>query len=1291
MRNKLSLIALAMVSTTMVLHAREVRPGSGKSAGGNTISQTLNSGARTGNNCLPPTSRAILDINNVRATILGANDMWWDGAGNAGYEVPKVDDPNAVKKHSLFAGSIWVGGRDNAGNLRVAAQTYRQATTLGFGWWSGPLDTISASTDASVCNQFNKHWKITSQQVNTHRANTIPLPLGGGLVPGYIPPPDFLSFPGNGDPSLNHANIMLDYEDVDGDGIYDPLRGDYPLINGDQSIVSIVNDRGQNRNFSIGMEIHLQAFAYISNDELNNMTFYLNKIYNRSSFVLSDTYMAQFVDPDLGNAVDDYVGCDVPRGLGICYNANNNDPGISGYGDNPPSVGVDFFEGPFSDPNNGLDDDRDGIVDEVVIGGCENEPKTERMIMSRFVYFNNDGSVIGNPVTVVDAYNYMTGKWRDNVDMVYGGNGYPGSTGSTAQLASQMFPGTSDQTIGWSVGGTVQSPIPGLPEWSELNPGGGSAPNAPGDRRFVQAGGPFTLAPGALNFVTIGVVWARASSGGATGSFNLLLQADSKAQALFDNCFKTLQGPDAPDVTIRELDQELIFELSYKPSSNNFQLKYEEVDPVLKAIIGNNDTTYKFQGFQVFQLADPTVSTSELNDVNKARLVFQTDVKDSVGRLINWVVDPNLELTVPMLMVDGEDNGIRTTFSLTRDAFAVGGDRLINHRPYYYRVLAYAYNQFEPFSIATLTGQSTPYFAGRTNAVISTGIPHKWAPTFGGLILNSAHGEQPEIKRIEGQGNGGRILEFTPETINEILASPDHRALFPTYTKNAGPVDIKVYDPTLIPKGTFDLLLFTGSPGSAALINDNSRWCIIWEGDSIFSDTIISINNEQIIGSRDEVTGVFKRLGMTATIINAKSPGNLDAPNNGFLSGEILFENPAQRWLAGLPDNDIPGSVTNWILAGQDPTDFQGIDSTGAYENVINGTWAPYRLVGFGADQPGNNTFTTLGSNLNAIPSVDVVFTADKSKWTRSTVIELSDVPAEAEGQTPRYFARRKTSIDKEGNPVSDPDDIGRGWFPGYAINLETGERLNIIFGEDSRFVNDNGRDLLWNPTDKIQGAVGEPLFAWGGKHYIYVMNTRYDEGLASRNALRTPSAINIRNVFSRAAWVTMPRVETGRKLLDNTVTVKLRVAKAYAKYPEVADPNVTYVNNRNPFYTINMDNIAAVKQDQETAVNALEIIRVVPNPYYAFSSYETSQIDNRVKVTNLPKSCTVKIFTLDGTLVRSLRKDDETTWIEWDLKNQARIPIASGMYVIHVNAPGIGDKIIKWFGVLRPLDLDTF
>jgi hypothetical protein len=25
------------------------------------------------------------------------------------------------------------------------------------------------------------------------------------------------------------------------------------------------------------------------------------------------------------------------------------------------------------------------------------------------------------------------------------------------------------------------------------------------------------------------------------------------------------------------------------------------------------------------------------------------------------------------------------------------------------------------------------------------------------------------------------------------------------------------------------------------------------------------------------------------------------------------------------------------------------------------------------------------------------------------------------------------------------------------------------------------------------------------------------------------------------------------------------------------------------------------------------------------------------------------------------------------------------------VNVPGVGEKVVKWFGVLRPIDLDTF
>ena len=78
------------------------------------------------------------------------------------------------------------------------------------------------------------------------------------------------------------------------------------------------------------------------------MSFYKYQILNRSNVVLNDTYFGQWVDPDLGNAVDDYVGCDVNRGLGFCYNGDADDDGAGGYGVNPPAVGVDFFQRSFS-------------------------------------------------------------------------------------------------------------------------------------------------------------------------------------------------------------------------------------------------------------------------------------------------------------------------------------------------------------------------------------------------------------------------------------------------------------------------------------------------------------------------------------------------------------------------------------------------------------------------------------------------------------------------------------------------------------------------------------------------------------------------------------------------------------------------------------------------------------------------------------------------------------------------------------------------------------------------------
>ena len=125
--------------------------------------------------------------------------------------------------------------------------------------------------------------------------------------------------------------------------------------------------------------------------------------------------------------------------------------------------------------------------------------------------------------------------------------------------------------------------------------------------------------------------------------------------------------------------------------------------------------------------------------------------------------------------------------------------------------------------------------------------------------------------------------------------------------------------------------------------------------------------------------------------------------------------------------------------------------------------------------------------------------------------------------------------------------------------------------------------------------------------------------------------------------------------------------------------------------YTFNTGDLAAVQGDIATAENALKDIEVVPNPYYGASGYERNQLENLVKIVNLPEVCEISIFTVNGVLVRSFSKASDITSQDWDLKNHAGIPIGSGMYIIHVEAPGIGETTLKWFGTMRQLDLQSF
>ena len=190
---------------------------------------------------------------------------------------------------------------------------------------------------------------------------------------------------------------------------------------------------------------------------------------------------------------------------------------------------------------------------------------------------------------------------------------------------------------------------------------------------------------------------------------------------------------------------------------------------------------------------------------------------------------------------------------------------------------------------------------------------------------------------------------------------------------------------------------------------------------------------------------------------------------------------------------------------------------------------------------------------------------------------------------------------------------------------------------------------------------------------------------------LSSGGTVQKRSLTSAILWTSIPMASSNYKWLSTEVTIRIRVAKPYAQDYATQTGSASPRNNNWPLYSFSTSDIATIVNDNPTAQSALDLVNIVPNPYYAFSKYETSQIDNRIRFTNLPESCVISIYNINGVLIRQITKDDESTWVDWDLKNYAGIPISGGMYLINVKADGIGEVTLKWFAAMRPLDLNSF
>lgn len=352
-----------------------------------------------------------ISVGNINARIWSDGIFFWDKVGN-----PKFEYPKGSGRHINSASSIWIGGIDNTGQMRVAAQDYNLS---GNDFWAGPIILPGSGTynSPAYIQKYNRVWKVSKAEIDNHIANY--------QSTSYTAPASILDWPGNGNVANGESAQIAPYFDANNDQIYNPMNGDYPLIKGDEAIFIVFNDAAgvhtQTGAAPLGVEIRALFYGFNDSDTLLSSTLFASFSIHSHFFgggitQLNQIYMGIFGDFDLGYYKDDFVGCDSTLQLFYAYNADNIDGGNNGYGINPPATGVTFL----------------------------NQP------LSKFLTYNNSFDTInGNPITGVHYYNYLRGIWKDGNPMV--NNGFDGTPAAgTGTTSNYLYPGLPELQQGWT-------------------------------------------------------------------------------------------------------------------------------------------------------------------------------------------------------------------------------------------------------------------------------------------------------------------------------------------------------------------------------------------------------------------------------------------------------------------------------------------------------------------------------------------------------------------------------------------------------------------------------------------------------------------------------------------------------------------------------------------------------------------------------------------------------------------------------------------------------------------------
>lgn len=1262
-----------------------------------------------------PTPLAKTSVTQVSRTMSNISNWgYWMYASGKTAQEPDGDSggiyPRGTTGTIYLDGLVW-GGKYNGQDdqIRVGGCTYNIGTQAG---WIEDDGTAASASDERV-----KIWRIRPDYATLTYAQVKQEAMELNQLSSLAEVTDNMCQEVIDQYEEDWENWPTDlgapYYDNNGNGEYDD--GDEPgVADADQVVWYVANDLDRTSAISlygsepIGIELQVTAWAYAQpGAALGQIIFKKYKFINKSGVDVTEMYVSQWCDPDIGYYGDDLVGCDTTLSMGFAYNGYATDSYYDDYDLAPVAVGYDFFQGPLVEGVAGEDQNKNGVDDaeDYAVYNLEQVgPGYINLPMASFGWFGGtvDDPTLSDYEGTLQWYNLMRGYYpNDNID-----DPTPWTLGNIDGNPATKYPMAGDPVTG-----------------TGFYDGSGSYGD-PADRRMCLTAGPFNFPADAEQEVVVAVI-------GGLGDNNLSSITDMKltdktAQILYDKLFAGIpKAPSSPNADVVPFEDQIV-------------INWGEDKDAIEATEFEEIAGYSFEGYNVYQLPS---SSSSIDDATK---IATFDLDNGVTTIYGneFLSEYGEEVEVPVQT--GNDTGIERYFVVDKDY--ITGLPLYEGKTYYFGVTAYNYNEnpelieaqaLESSLIvqAVVVQEAIPGTQANADVLSDFDVTHTTGSAGGsasGVVIDpySTTGHDYEIyfdqqvyyrdaesvwqESIEGQS---KLAKSTDVTGCDVTGSA-------IYSETVGEVDILLtmtyYSSTGAWVDGVEFELPEGMTALSATITDGSFSNYTSYGQA-------DLSSEGIIEGNKVSWGDSLRTGIGAIEGNMYFKIVLDASeislpleidysiwddayaepvvdDTGILSlTEIGYEfTTINHWNVKdvttsetvLEDQIVIGGTT--VDHIEDGRYVEGGGAGNAY--TVDGIQiamdvlydAPTDFTGI------NQVWADGGETYRSISTMGIIYSYYTHDYpycvlsygvhgwsigdgTARSYDAYTDENGDAGyGTTITDYLQRDYELRFTGEYDDPVESNGQLYYP---IKEGTGSKAILYGSRNGDLANHPDSN---NPGDGSAFFVNIPFEVWdmeddGGPRQvtilIYDRIQAYEEG-------DTTYAFNPNNrmycEFCLEDYSTVIAGDANDYLYSDLLTWNTVWWNCEWTTGDVLE---FYYDNPIQFGTDTwtFTSVAPTTDDDDLAKEAVKKINVFPNPYYANNDLGTTRFDDYVTFTHLPEKATVRIFNIAGIQVRVLKKEDTSQFLKWDLQNEAGLPVGSGMYIAYIDLPDLNKtKVLK-------------